>query len=206
MVAPQDLGNDVLALGELLGILAPDGANSAKVDTAWFSGAVTSMDQIGSRLRYLVQIIDSILGPPLADPPRLQLAPGDPASTSTPGLNWYPIPNPSTGGTTPFCLVASPPFEPSGQIGLGVDHRISLGALTIQAYVYVPLFSYGPTSSQSPHGATFIADSQSHPSQLGIDATTSESFRVTKNSSAVTFNAVSIGAAIYLANKNPTFG
>ena len=206
MVTRGDLGSDVLALGELLGLLTPTDDDSATIDTAWFDDPASRLEQIDTRLHELVSIVDSILSPKLENPPRLSSDPTDPASSAALNLNWYPIPNPSTGGTTPFCLVASPPDETSGQIGLGASYPIFLGNLTIQAYVYVPLFSY------SPSGAQFIADSETDPSQLGLYVTTSDSFTVSSGSSTapndtqpVTFTAMNVEAAIFLREKDPGF-
>ena len=72
---------------------------------------------------------------------------------------------------------------------------LQLGNLTIQAFLYVPLFSY------SPSGTSFILDSTSNPCQVGLNVTTSDTFAV----DGVTFTALQVDAQIYLAKQDPTF-
>lgn len=181
MIDSSDLSSDVLALGELVGLLvAADGG--ATVNTGWFSNPLGSLETIDTRLGSLVSVIDGVLGPPLDDAPDVFS-----------GARWYPVPNPSTGGGTPFCVVTPPVSATSGQLGIGVLCPVALGTLTIQAFAYVPLFSYGPS------GASFIADSLSDPSQVGLYVTTTEPFSV----DGVSFTALMVEAEIYLAAQAP---
>src|SRR4051812_42406679 len=182
MIDSGDLSSSVLALGELVGLLEPSGGG-ATVNTDWFGNPLGSLETINTRLSNLVTLIDGVLGPAISNGPDVFT-----------GAQWYPIPNPATGDTTPFCVVTPPVSASSGQIGLGVLCPFQVGTLTIDAFAYVPLFSF------SSGGATFIADSGANPSQIGLFVTNSEPFSV----NGVTFTALKIEAEIYLNGQVPS--
>jgi len=183
VVSKSDLDTDVLAIGELMGLLTESG-DAVSINTGWFGGPIAHLEAIDTRLDRLVAILSSFLGPGVQNPPDV-----------FPGAQWYPLPNPNTGGATAFHAVMPSETATSGQIGLGVLYPLGVGNLTIQAFLYVPLFSY------SPSGAQFIAAGQSNPCLIGLYVTTSDTFRV----DGVSFTAMKIDAGISLADQAPTF-
>ncbi len=179
------LQSEVISLGRLVGLLA-QATDAVTVNTGWFSDPVGSLKQIGTRLDSLASLLEEILGPGSADAP-----------TVFADARWYPLPDPTSGLVTPFCVVAAAPADAAGQIGLGVQSAIQLGGLTITAFLYLPLLGY------SPSGTQFIADSTEFPCQIGLDVTTSDpdGFQV----DGVSFTAMEIAAKIYLADQAPGF-
>lgn len=182
MISQEDLGPEVVSLGVLLGLLTESGDN-VTVNQDWFKNPLApdspSLDNAGRRLNQLVAFIEASLGHGVKNPP--------PVFT---GAQWYAIPNPATGASSPFYIVAPAQTATTGQIGFGVLYSMQSGNLTTTLYAYVPLFSYDPS------GATFIADSTTCPCQVGLRATTSDNSKFTAD--GVTFTAMDVTAAIYL--------
>src|SRR3989440_6657235 len=182
MISQQDLGPEVVSLGVLLGLLTESGDN-VTVNQDWFKNPLApnspSLDNAGQRLNQLVAFIEASLGQGAKNPP--------PVFT---GAQWYAIPNPGTGASSPFYIVAPAQTATTGQIGFGVLYSMQSGNLTTTLYAYVPLFSYDPS------GATFITDSTTYPCQVGLRATTSDNSKFTAD--GVTFTAMDVTAAIYL--------
>jgi len=180
----DDFGKEIALIGVLIGILKESGQEYT-INTDWFENPVTELETIDTRLDALVTLISTVLGPGVAIP----LEKFDDAQ-------WYPVPNPENGGSTAFHIVTPKDSDKNGQLGFGIHHPFHVGNLTIQAYGYVPLFSF------SPGGATFIAGSTDIPSQIGLYITTSdlEGFRVDDT----TFSGMTIDAGIFLAEKVPT--
>jgi hypothetical protein len=182
MISQKELGPEVVSLGALLGLLTESGDN-VNVNENWFKHPLAtdapSLDNIGQRLNQLVAFIEASLGQGAKNPP--------PVFT---GAQWYAIPNPATGASSPFYIVAPAQTATTGQIGFGVLYSMQSGNLTTTLYAYVPLFSYDPS------GATFIADSTTYPCQVGLRATTSDNSKFTAD--GVTFTALDVTAALYL--------
>jgi hypothetical protein len=188
MVNQLNLEDAAVAIGGLIGLLSVDNGGDINFTDGWFSNPVAELQQTGTRLNYLAALLDAILVE-TANPPNVFT-----------DAQWYPIPNPSTGGPTVFNIVASSASDLSGQLGLGLLYPSYVGNLTIQAFVYVPLFSYDPDGTQ------FIANTQ--PTQVGLYITTSDQFQVKPVNPVdpvVTFTAVNISAEIYLGAATPTF-
>ncbi|MBV9280187.1 MAG: hypothetical protein JOZ41_08920 [Chloroflexi bacterium] len=183
MISKSDLDTDVLAIGELMGLVTRSG-DAVSINTDWFGNPIDKLATIDRRLDRLVAVLGSFLGPAAQKPPDV-----------FPGAQWYPLPNPETGGATAFHLVMPDATASSGQIGLGVLHPFAVGNLTIQAFLYVPLFSY------SPSGAKRIAGSRSDPCRLGLNVTTSDRFKA----EGASFKAMRIEADVYLADQAPSF-
>ena len=179
----SDLPSEVVSLGLLIGLLNEDNNSNITVNTDWFSNPVTQLEDAETRLNNLVALVSSVLGPAGDNPP--------PVFTDA---EWYAIPNPNTGGGTVFHLVMAKSADVSGQIGLGVMHSIGIGNLTITAYAYLPVFTYGAS------GAQFVADNSSYPCQIGLNATSSGGFQV----DGVTFDAMNLDAQIYFSSTLPT--
>lgn len=179
----QDLGNEVADIGLLIGLLTGD-ADALSFNPAWFENPIAedqpSLRNIGKRMDHLVDLIRSLLGQ------------GVPQSLDKfPDAQWYPIPDPSTGGSTVFHIVA-PQAAPSGQLGCGVRHEIALSHVKIDLYAYVPLLSYSPTD-----GTDLIMVSPDHPCQIGLTVAPSgkDPFKVGDAS----FSALRLSADIYLS-------
>jgi hypothetical protein len=179
----NDLHDAVVAIGGLIGLLSKSNG-TVSLNDDWFSDPVTELEKTGTRLHYLATLLGSVFTA-VAEPPDV-----------FPDAQWYPIPNPNTGGPTSLHVVASKGSDLTGQFGLGVLHPFYLGNLTIQAFVYVPLFSYDTTN-----GVEFITNSTTEPTQIGVYVTTSDKFQV----DGVTFTALKIEAKIYLVDQAPTF-
>lgn len=180
----NNLGTEVNAIGRFIGLLK-GGDGDVTVNTDWFGDPVTELEQVGTRLNDLVALIEAILGPGVTKPPDV-----------FPKAQWYSIPDPTLGSGTVFHVVATSSTETGGQIGLGVLYPVQLGSLTIDAYLYVPFFSYAQGSQPS-----FITASASDPCQIGLYLTASDKFQV----NGVSFTAMNVEAEIYLADKAPGF-
>lgn len=179
----NSLGTEVTAIGRLIGLLTgPD--DNLTVNTDWFKNPIAQLEQTTDRLNDLVVLLDGILGPAEKIPPPVFQ-----------DAQWFPIPNPASGLNTVFHLVTGGNADTSGQFGLGVLYPVQLGRLTIEAFCYAPVFSYGP------NGVGFIADGPDNPIQIGLYATSSDKFQI----GDVTFTALEIEGSIFLADKTPTF-
>ncbi len=110
---------------------------------------------------------------------------------------WYCLPNPATGGNTPFHIVTSDKSCLSGQIGLGVGLFGSAGSLAVNGHAYVPLFGY------SPSGVTVIAGKDDYPWKIGFGCTLSE---VVTSQGGLAFDQFSIDFKVYLGGTAPTVG
>ncbi len=182
MIQIADIGQEISSVGLLVGLLTP-GANAGTVDinTDWFSDPITNLKQCGERLNDLVSLIDATLGPPAQNAPAIFT-----------DAQWYAIPDPQ-GDATIFQIVASAPADTTGQIGLGMLYPFNFGAVSGSAYVYLPLFSYNPTS-----GVQLIVDGLANPCQIGVWLTSPTPFQVTTNSGTVTFTAINLALSLYL--------
>lgn len=195
MISKDDLPDEVVAIGLMTGILTEVGTGLA-VNADWFKNPFDSVNpslkNIDQRLNSLVSLVNSIIGPGVANPP--------PVFT---GAQWYALPNSDGGTDTPFHLVSSPETASSGQLGLGVLYSVQSDNLSITVYIYVPLLSYGPG------GATFITDSLNSPCVGGLRASTvnAKGFQ----SGQVSFSALEVEGSIYLnpaayqANPPPSY-
>src|SRR5690348_13542015 len=97
---------------------------------AWFENPLTALETLDTRLDSLVRLVSATLGPGTAL-----------ALDQFSDAQWYPVPNPVTGGGTALHIVTpQAPAPTTGQLGVGVLYPFGVGNLTIQAYAYVPLF------------------------------------------------------------------
>jgi hypothetical protein len=171
------------AIGRLIGLLTgPD--DDIAVSSAWFGDPLHGLEGVPTRLGEVANLASEVLGPGAASPPAV-----------FPDAQWYPIPNPDSGGLTALHVAAPPPGAASGELGLGLLAPELLGGLSVVPYVYVPLFSFDST------GAHFVPGSTSEPCQVGLDVTAAAGFSV----DGVTFSALRIDAGIFLAAEAPTF-
>jgi hypothetical protein len=178
----NDLQDAVVAIGSLIGLLTENNG-TVSFNTDWFSDPVTELKQTDTRLNYLAELLSSIFTA-AATPPDVFA-----------DAQWYPIPNPDSGGPSPFYIVTSSGADDAGQFGVGLLYPVIIGNLTIQSFAYLPLFAY------DPNGVTFITNSASNPVQIGLYITTSDTFSV----DGVTFTALKIDAGIYFSDTPPTF-
>lgn len=177
----MDLGTAVNELGRLIGVLTGD-ASDVSFNGEWFQNPVGEMERAQTRLDALAGVIGAVLGPAVSSPPDV-----------FPGACWYTVPNPVLLAPTVFHVVAGSPDDASGQLGGGLLQQVQLGALTVTAYGYFPLFAYGPA------GATPLVGTD--PWQVGLNVTASAPFQV----DGVSFTALDVAGSIYLSDTAPTF-
>lgn len=171
------------SLGRLVGLLTGSDED-VNFQTAWFEDPLTGLRSMPERMVEVSNLISEVLGPGIKDSPAVF----DDAT-------WYPLPDPSLDISTPFHLVAAAPASTSGQVGLGLLQSLELGTTLIEAFVYVPLFSYTPT------GATFLPGDTAVPALVGFTASASETFTIGE----VSFTEVVAEGELYLADKAPAF-
>lgn len=179
-----DLNPDVVTLGLLTGLLTGTPADPAPNLSAWFSDPLTNLEDIPDRLQYLVGFIDSMIGSPeKAGPPVFHEA------------QWYSLPIPCQSRSLTH-IVTSKPEATSGEIGFGLLSEAAVGAVILEVFLYVPVFTYNEKGVQP-----VIPDK---PCQLGFCskvADESQPFTV----GDVTFIEMCIDASIYLSDKSPKF-
>jgi hypothetical protein len=177
----MDLGTAVNDIGRLIGVLSGTSQNVA-FQGDWFQDPVGNLESAQTRLDCLADLVGVVMGPGVSSAPDV-----------FPDACWYTVPDPISLAATPFCVVASPGTDASGQIGGGVLQQVTLGTVTVSAYGYFPLFSYDST------GATLVAGTD--PLRIGVYATSTVPF----TSGPVTFTAMDLEACIYLSSTTPTF-
>src|SRR5215217_1499650 len=140
MISADALQDEVAAIGLLTGILTESG-NDLTVNPDWFKDPLAStgpsLANVGERLQSLVTLIAAVLGPGIDNPPPVFS-----------GAHWYAVPDPNTGGSTPFHVVAPAPTATGGEIGFGVLHAMQLDNFITEVYVYIPLFQYGSSGTE----------------------------------------------------------
>lgn len=177
----MEFPGEVLAIGRLIGLLDGTTGNDAQVVKQWFADPTASIATAGTRLGQFAALAESALGPGTADPP--------PVFTNA---QWYPLPTAPFGAMSSVHLVVAPPGAPAGEVGVGVYAPMTLGSLTVEPYLYVPLFSY------DEHGTRSLLESE--PAQVGLTMRSSTRFKA----DAVSFAALSACAQIFLADRVPT--
>jgi hypothetical protein len=181
--------NDIAAtIGELIGLLTPQGQDGLELNKAWFQDPVTQLEGAETRFQYFAGLVGSLLGPSAMSPPAV-----------FPHAQWYPIPNPETGDKTCFHLVVASKENTSGQAGLGILVPYLAGSVVVEAYVYVPLLSYGSS------GIEWLLGTPNTPLVIGLEvASTSGKFELAGASGeTVTFTDFNIAAKIFLADQTP---
>jgi hypothetical protein len=154
-VTRADVGDEAFVIGQLIGLLDANGV----LQTNWFENPATAIEAAPGRVEALVNTLRAVLGP--------QAAVSAPVFS---GATWYAIPDPSAaGGTTGFCVVLPPAQPQDGDLGLGFQHQLAIGDLTINLYVYVPLFTL--VNGGTPKFTLFGIDAK--PAKLGIDISSS---------------------------------
>jgi hypothetical protein len=124
-VSKDEIGEKAFDIATLIGLLDQNG----DLQTDWFSSPVTQLESAPGRAKALIQTIQSFLCPR--------------AETNVPvftGAEWYEIRNPSTGNATGFYVVTPPAADAGGLVGLGVQQAIAVGNLSIDFYVFIPVF------------------------------------------------------------------
>jgi hypothetical protein len=124
-VSKDEIGEKAFDIATLIGLLDENG----DLQTDWFSSPLTQLEAAPGRAKTLIQSIQSFLGPR--------------AETNAPvftGAEWYEIRNPSTGNATGFYVVTPPAADAGGLVGLGIQHAIAVGNLSIDFYVFIPVF------------------------------------------------------------------
>lgn len=175
-IPAADLAPEALAIGVLIGLLERSG-DEVSLDTDFFEDPRDGLAAAPKRLGSLTEVLASSFGP------LLSASPGVPE-----GAGWYPIPG--GGGASPFCLVFPTGGAESGQIGIGAVFSAAAGAVTYDAFLYLPLVEY------SPSGARLAVGDPAHPIEVGITASAAKGFAV----SGKTFSAMTFAANLYLAS------
>ncbi len=172
------LNPSALAAGKLIGLLDANG----DLNVNWFSEATSQLESTGQRLDRLVDLLHEVLGARAENPPPVFS-----------GADWRMIQNPYTEGASPYYAVLPPKGAAQGVIGLGALLPIPADALTVEAYVYIPLFRFGPS------GAQFLLDQPTEALQLGLTITAQTPF----TSGSISFTGVQISAALFLSATAP---
>ena len=124
-VSKDEIGEKAFDIANLIGLLDENG----DLQTDWFGNPATQLEAAPGRAKALIQTIQSFLGPK--------------AETNAPvftGAEWYEIRNPSTGNATGFYVVTPQAADAGGLVGLGIQHAIAVGNLSIDFYVFIPIF------------------------------------------------------------------
>lgn len=124
-VSKQDIGEVAFDIANLIGLLNESG----DLQTDWFTNPATQLEAAPGRAKSLIQTIQAFLGPQ-----------SDINAPVFSGAEWRQAPNPSTGNPTPLYIVTPAATDAGGLMGVGFEHSISVGNLTIIFYVFVPLF------------------------------------------------------------------
>jgi hypothetical protein len=111
-------------------------------DLAWFERALDEIKAVPSRRKELMQLLRDLLG---------TRDPNAPANRA-----WYALPY--SGETTGVYVVLPPDdSQPNADIGIGILKNFTQGPVSVQAYLYVPLFSI-PIG-----GSVVVTGSPGHP-------------------------------------------
>ena len=124
-VSKDEIGEKAFDIANLIGLLDKNG----DLQTDWFGNPATQLEAAPGRAKALIQTMQSFIGPK--------------AETNAPvftGAEWYEIQNPSTGNATGFYVVTPPAADAGGLLGLGIQHAIAVGNLSIDFYVFIPVF------------------------------------------------------------------
>ncbi|HWY29309.1 MAG TPA: DUF6603 domain-containing protein, partial [Candidatus Acidoferrum sp.] len=124
-VSKDEIGEKAFDIATLIGLLDENG----NLQTDWFSSPLTHLEAAPGRAKALIQSIQSFLAPR--------------SETNAPvftGAEWYEIRNPSTGNATGFYVVTPQAADAGGLVGLGVQHAIAVGNLSIDFYAFIPVF------------------------------------------------------------------
>ncbi len=182
MVSIENLQDDVLAVGVLIGLLTKNG-DSYGLNLDWFKNPPEYLGAMGQHLDRLIFLLDKFIGPGIQNPP--------PVFSDA---QWYQIPNPDSETKTPFFIVAPEPNATGGDLGLGLLTSIRSDDLTINIYTYVPFFNY------SPSGTKFVANDPGHPGHIGFTVTSQNRFQ----SGKISFSGIDIDSEIYFSATTPT--
>ena len=124
-VSKDEIGEKAFDIATLIGLLDENG----DLQPDWFSSPLTQLEETPGRAKTLIRSIQSFLAPR--------------AETNAPvftGAEWYEIRNPSTGNATGFYVVTPPAADAGGLVGLGIQHAIAVGNLSIDFYAFIPVF------------------------------------------------------------------
>lgn len=132
IVSKDDIGAEAFTVANLMGLLNEQG----QLLTSWFSNPAIQLQAAPGRAKALIETLQTFLGPE--------------ATTNAPvfpGAQWYQLQNPSSGEATGFYIVTPPASDAGGLVGLGIQHAITVGNLTIDFYAFAPVFKINNGSS-----------------------------------------------------------
>lgn len=154
-VTSAEIGENAFLIGQLIGLLDANGV----LQTSWFENPAAAIEAAPGRVETLVQTLQLVLG-----------APAPVSEPVFPEASWYALTNPAeSGGTTGFCAVLPPAKPQDGDLGVGYQHQLTVGDLTINFYAYVPLFTL--VNGGSAKFTLFGANAK--PAKVGIDISSS---------------------------------
>jgi hypothetical protein len=181
----SSLDAKVQELGLLIGLLSEE-QSVVSIDKTWFNNTQTRLEATDTRLQYLVELLDTLLGPASAVPA------GMPAN-----FHWYQLPNPQAAtGTTaklPLYLVASPPAA-AGQMGFGLEASTEGANFTLALSLNMPCLAYDTS------GAHFVAGAANYPCQLSLSLTKVGGFQA----GSVSFSGVSVVGSFFFNGTAPS--
>ncbi len=184
MATLNQISDSVLDLGQFIGLLQ----NNDAVNIAWFDTPINSLETIDSRLALLVSTFYDVLDSPIKDPP-------------ISGTYWLQIENPiDDSDKLPYYIVLPKKGAASGTIGMGTILPYTVNFVTVNVYVYIPLFYFDAS------GAKFLLDQPSAGLQLGVSVTRTDGkvFSVAGKTNTLTFAGIQIDSCICLGASTPT--
>ena len=184
MASLNQISDSVLDLGQFIGLLK----NNDTVNIAWFNTPVNSLETINTRLALLVATFYDVLDSPIKDPPIID-------------TYWLQIENPlNTSDKLPYYIVLPKQGAAAGSIGMGVIMPYIMNNVTVNLYVYIPLFSYDDT------GAQFLLSQTYAGIQIGLSVARNDgsAFTVATGTNKLTFTGIQIASCIYLGASTPT--
>lgn len=182
----------VIAIGELIGLLVQPTADQVDVFTGWFGEAAGQLAGAQNRVPELLAVIADFLGPPVEDGPVIK------ARRQDVHAQWFGIPKPpdAAWGNTIFYLVTPPAGATGGVFGLGVLYPLAYADISLQTFLFLPLFDLQPTGD-----ASFVLAGGGCPSLAGLNVTSSTAFEADQ----VTFSSLEIAGEIFLSGDTPSF-
>ncbi len=184
MPSLNQISDSVLDLGRLIGLLK----NNDTVNIGWFNTPVDSLETINTRLALLVATFYDVLDSPITDSPIID-------------TYWLQIKDPlNTSDKLPYYIVLPKQGAAAGTIGMGTILPYTPNNVTVDVYVFIPLFNYDDA------GAQFLLSQPFAGIQLGLSVARNDgtSFSVAGETNTLTFASIQIASCICLGASTPT--
>lgn len=182
------LGAKTIHLGELIGLLTPDTDDSDELylQTDWFADALNQLEDSPRRVPQLIQVIEDYLGAGVEEHPEV------PDSDA----QWFSIPNIETGEATGWYLITPKDGATAGEFGLGCYTPYDENNLTVEPFLYLPLFDLPTDPPQWVLNSTAC--------RLGLEVYKQDNTPFYCADDDVTFTSMVLSAEVYLADQAPS--